>query len=157
MTLSTHIRLVDPVPPERVFQFCQSLLGDPEMMLWEHEDGYMPGCKMYHNRVGQGYASMLFVEYHPDGPLPRYEDLERWPDEPDTSPSGCCIDIFLDTTYGYTGPHGGGCADLHAWIITQVVAQFPGAFWWKNENTGEWFDSLDSLDKLGNPEKGALR
>jgi len=165
MTLSTHIRLVDPLPPERVFQFCQTLLGDPDTMLWEHKESYAgQGTMMYANRSGQGYAAMLWVAYHPDGPLPKEDD----PDYEDNRPTAC-IDIMFDTTYGYTGPHSSGCADLHAWLIIRIVndllSQYvtPGApptwprFYWQNEFTGEWFDSLENLDSFGDAKKGALR
>jgi len=157
MTLSTHIRIVDPLSPETVFEFCQSLLGDPTTMKWTHEEGYSPGTMMYANKGGQGFAAWLSVTYHPDGPLPR----DDGDDEPDDRPLAC-IDIDLDTTYGYQAKNGAGCGDLHAWLITQVVDWLGDnrartiKYFWQNEFTGEWFDNLYDLPQLGDARKGAL-
>lgn len=155
MTLSTHIRLEDPVPVEALFHFCQSLLGDPAEQACSHLEPqrWWPRNPAYQNDPQQGLDAWLTVQYGADGPLRHDDDPEI------AAPPLAVIDIDFDTTYSYDGPNGAGCGDLHAWFVTEIVAWLAGRsrYHWQLEYTGEWFDSLEVLPKLGDAKKGALR
>jgi hypothetical protein len=163
MTLSTRIVVKDPVPVEPLFRFCQSLLGDPSTQRWKHvpadPDGwpYNPG---YWNEGGQGLPAWLILHYGADGPLIVEVDDPDDPDEAEyVQHKSGCIDIDFDTAYGYRGPNGGSCSDLHAWLVLMVAGwleQRGAKYEWHQEFTGEWFCSSLDVTQLGDPERGRL-
>lgn len=174
MTLSTDILVCEPVNPERVFRHGLSLLAravsfEPR---WEHcpaGDGVGFKNAHYVSECGQGLPAWLWVHYASDGPLTYYDPDDHeyfretrgdawsppWFDQH-------CIRIDFDTAYGYKGPNGQGCSDLHAWLVQEMVEWLAdnGAtkVVWKNEFTGEWFDPTETgaLLALGDPERGRL-
>lgn len=175
MTMTTTVIVKDPVPVEQLFRFAQSLLGDPDTMEWHHIPPMTPykfnerytrppePNGVYENRIDQGLAAILHVTYGADGPLVLEDAQDEWTSDEEWADyvahhSGC-VDIYLDTAYGYRGPNGGGCADLHAWLVAHIArwVEDRGARW--ESYTGEinvWIDNVFDLVKLGDAEKGSL-
>lgn len=152
MTLSTDIIIRQPVNPADLFSDLMALLarfpGSPAEPEWDHE----PERHQYVSRCGQGLPAWVFVHYAADGPLRVYDD-ERigWEREDDPTwqvPdwNEHCIKVNLDTGYGYKGPGGAGCSDLHAFLIAAIYHWCAGRgvtdLRWENEFTGEWFESV---------------
>jgi hypothetical protein len=149
MTLSTYVRVLDPTAVRPVFDYGRELLACTDDNPWKVEDG--GDGKAMLNVIGQGLPSMLIVQYGHDGPLPADED-EGLP--------AASLSINFDTAYGYKGPQGSGCRDLHAWLVREMGKWLDarGLRWmWQNEFTGDWFTGTDGLDDLGDADRGALR
>lgn len=163
MTLSTDLIVLDPVDPEKTFFHGLDLLKRAVSFepTWdEKEEG------LYVTTCGQGLPAWLWVHYATDGPLRYYDDEDaRWRVEYEPTwrvPEWNLhlIRVNVDTSYGYRTPSGARCSDLHAWFVSEMWTWFENQgvrrMLWQNEYTGEWFDSIDDVWKLGNPEKGAL-
>jgi hypothetical protein len=149
MTLSTYIRVLDPTAARPVFDYGRELLGCTDENPWFERD--REDARVICNRIGQGLPSMLIVKYGHDGPLPADED-EGLP--------AASLSINFDTAYGYRGPQGSECDDLHAWLVREMGKWLDarGLRWmWNNEYTGEWFTGADGLDDFGDAARGALR
>lgn len=114
----------------------------------------------YRSTLGQGLAALLEVTYAADGPL-------IWP-PPDwdcgdpTDPIGPhAVSINFDTAYGYKNARGGNCADLHAFLLTEIEAYLgdlplPPQWCWLDECAGSWHKP-DQIHLLGDPERGSIR
>lgn len=163
MTLSTNIYVLDQVDPHEVFRFCQEMLGrhdedrrGPDQQRWSDEQTsiYRDGNWAVHpdspwsisNDIGQGLPAILDIDYRPGAPLRTPEQAAAHDEDCDTDCSGtyhdraCWLDIDFDTAYGYRGPEGMGCADLHAAFIGELGRWLDGqgiAWEWRNEYTGE--------------------
>ena len=162
MTLTTHIRIADPTPVRELFDFVTDLVGGnhprfngerPEFL---HKEAWsFPENRQYANRP-QGLQALVWLQYGPDGPLKEYEDDEAGYSEYPFY-NDCAMELALDTPYGYENERGGGCNDLHAYLITQIAPflnERKLRWAWQDEYTGEWFQGLDDLAKIGNPEIG---
>lgn len=164
MTLSTDIVIVEPIDPKTVFDFCLSLVArrfdrEPRWDYTPAGEGRGFSDAHYATECGQGLPAWLWVFHATDGPLTLrdpaddYESPAPWCNEH-------CVRVNLDTAYGYRGPNGSGCSDLHAWVIQEVAAWLADRgvekWAWENEFTGEWFGPGDDVRHLGDPEKGAL-
>lgn len=66
--------------------------------------------------------------------------------------------LNYDTAYGYTGPNGIGCSELHARAIAFIHENLPegSTFHWHNEFTGEWFEGLNGMDGFLNNGDDAM-
>lgn len=98
----------------------------------------------------QGLPGWLVVHYGEDGPIVQDEEYER----PDAA-----VEVHIDTAYGYRTDNGAGCGDLHAWFISCVGAWLNsrGVQWeWKDEFTGDRYDTIEDVKNLGDPVLGAL-
>lgn len=175
MTLSTTLIIKDPVPVEALFRFGQSLLGDPAtqesyhvppMAEYVHPNGYVVPPRpngRWTNGVGQGLAAIFMVTYGADGPLCIDVDPDDF-DEPGEYDEYAkhrrgCVKVWMDTAYGYQANDGGGCSDLHAWLLLMLCGwldQRGAKYEWEQEFTGEWFDNALDVVNLGDPERGAL-
>lgn len=168
MTMTTRFAILAPYPYKQAFRFVQTLLGDPERMRpfpWSAatlEGDRKVGRERIGNDMGQGFAALLDAHGAIEKPLT--EVHYNWNEETDEEIEEPLFKYFVmvsfDTAYGYTGANSAGCGDLHAWIVTQLVdfcnaQNLPWRYY--DESWGEWHDDLDGLDKLGDPEKGALR
>lgn len=173
MTLSTDLIICEPVDPRSVFDHALGLLAtavdfDPT---WD----YTPAGQSdvwtnahYVSTVGQGLPAWLFLHHATDAPLiiwddERLRDMAEYDGITDFVPPWFdqhLIRVDFDTAYGYRGPHGGGCGDLHAWLVSEM------AMWladekrvtkvvWLHESTGEYFPPAD-IAKLGSPGLGRL-
>lgn len=141
MTLATRLNISDPVNPELVFLKARAAIGIPA----EHpfKIDRVGGAVSIYSKP-DGFCSALVVS-HNDGALVAQ----------DCAPGVTCddpcdyharmpsafVEIWLDTTYGYRGPNGEICDDVHnevvasvgAWLMTQ------GVEWWShNEYDGSW-------------------
>ena len=162
MTLATHIAVTKPVPAEDLYKLVDDMVRSPGRA---ESIAYRAPGKI-HNRIGQGNASMLDIEFAADGesitavaPLhDEYraelaEDGVIWDDvwEGWYPPVDYFATIGLDTAYGYRGPNGQTCSMLHGSIIIAVFQFALGhgaGIVWRNEFTGTWHDGLDGLDGL---------
>lgn len=170
MTLDTRIYVLDPVPPQAVFQFCRGLIGAED----RHTYGETPGGLS--NAPGQGLPAWLML-YHGNGaPLTTpeqaaahdddcnmpeskyYEPTEPLCDGTHTYRRACWLTVSFDTAYGYSDQRGYGCGDLHAEYIARLGQWLDsiGVRWeWQNEFTGEVHSGYDRLGDLGRGGKDA--
>lgn len=171
VTLSTDLYICEPMPARKVFDHALELLkrGVTFEPTWEHTgagEGRGFDNAHYVTNVGQGLPAWLWVHYATDGPLRRYDDDDiGWAreDDPEWSPPWWNLHLLrvnVDTGYAYKTANGAGCADLHAWFVSEMWAwlsdQGTTRAAWTNEFTGEWFDSLTELHHFGDPVRGAL-
>lgn len=167
MTLATTIQILDPHPPEPLFRFCRELLGATDAPYthrptvspkYAHDPATMHPAE-YAHRPGLGLAAWLEVAYATDGPIidPYLDekDEEGWPHDPPH-----CLEVWIDTAYGYRAENGANCGDLHAWIVLEVGMWCESRnlrYRWHDESAGEWHDSVLDVLVLGDPDKGRLR
>lgn len=142
MTLTTSIVLADPTPVEPLFRFCQSLVGDPDSMEWEHtpNDGFGDGA--YRNRPGQGLPMLMWLYYGLDGP--RRVETYDGQDPPHV------IAVHVDNPYG--DPDG---PNKHAWFVRELGRHLDDLgvrWWWQQEFTGTWYEGATSIAELGDPD-----
>jgi hypothetical protein len=158
MTLDTRIYVVDEIDLRELFTKCQSLLTQYD------EQGRAPEqqrSKMYpgslDNEPMQDLPAWLMV--HHGGERPHRTAGDGWkyaePGDPvctETEHSPVCwYEVSYDTAYGYRGPDGMGCGDLHARLIAELGAWLDGkgVRWkWQNEFTGEVHEGYDRLIEL---------
>lgn len=165
MTLSTKIVLVEPTDPKAVFDFALGLLGravdfEPR---WSHTPAGGKGFSNAHysSECGQGLPAWLWVHYADDAPL-TYWDASDLEEDGREAPwwNEHCVSIDFDTAYGYRGPNGQGCSDLHAWLVQEVgrwlLDRGVEKWVWEQEFTGEWYGPHDDVRALGDPVRGAL-
>lgn len=171
MTLTTTIIAYRPVPIEPLFRYCQGLLGDPDEQTVEWASAGEPYSWDPHgtprenhviqNEPGQGLDALLRVRYGADGPLV-YEEEQDVPGTP-------VLEVSFDTSYSWDSPRPGGhidlvggpgvhahAGDLHAYYVTRVVEYLTekrSPWAWLLENTGEWYDTIDDIEMLGEPWK----
>lgn len=168
MTLSTNVYALDPVDPRELFRFAQGLLTRydedrraPEQQQWSDEPRHAvwgePGTWTIANRIGQGLPAILDISYRPDGPLRTAEQAAAHDSDCDEDCDGnhyrraCWADLDLDTAYGYRGPDGMGCGDLHAALVAEIGAWLDerGIRWeWRNESTGDVHGGGDRYERL---------
>lgn len=163
MTLSTHIIVVEPTDPRAVFDHCLGLAatGFGRAPTWDFTpagEGRGFSEAHYVSTCGQGLPVWVWVLHATDGPL-----VWRDPDDDDEPApwwNEHCIRINFDTAYGYRSRNGGGCSDLHAWLVQEVgrwlLDRGITKWVWNNEFTGEWFGPDDPVTALGDPVRGAL-
>lgn len=166
MTLETRLRIVEPTPVRPVFDEIRRLLG-AEQAKFKHGESGDKRNLAYINNAGQGYDAWAAVIYGPDGPLRDEADCEAEDCDqyPCTNPSHlrvhqpqASIEISVDTPYGYRAENGAGCADLHAWLVSEMGrwCDARGLTWlWFDEFRGEWHPSTDPVTILGDPVRGA--
>lgn len=98
----------------------------------------------FRSTLGQGLAAILEVTYAADGPLvwPPYEYDD--PDEPPTVEPmrEHLVSVDFDTAYGYKNDRGGGCGDLHAFLLNEVggwlTERGVEEWMWHHEERGTW-------------------
>lgn len=158
MTLDTKIGLMAPVPLESLRDRCNELLGAADAKPMGPEAWYSETRWVYGNAGNQGLPAWLMIYYSPDGPLPEEEDRDEI-EEQYRNPTGMVMEVSFDTAYGYRGPNGSGCGDLHAWLVSELGAWLDERrvpWCWQNEFSGEWFFGTEGLDQLGNAKAGKL-
>jgi hypothetical protein len=170
VTLDTRVAIGAPTDVRELFAFCQRLVDTPsgvDAQVNERSIGNPPGI---------GADAWLIVYHGGDGPLPVHEH-DKWcatelggewnhtqedidehasvANDP-TENGWAVIEVSFDTAYGYKGPSGESCSDLHARIVTALGQWLDakGLPWkWKNEYSGEWFDRFDQLDQFGDAHR----
>lgn len=175
MTLDTSIAIGKPTPVRPLFDFCRELLGTPADTRVNEGvcDGSRLGQKEIYNPGGIGLPAWLWIYYGADGPFEvhqhdefcsvtlggKYDTTQQeidehaeWIANDPTENGWAAIEVTFDTAYGWRGPSGESCSDLHARLI-RAVGQWcdrKGLPWkWQNEFTGEWHDGTDGLDEFG--------
>ena len=140
MTLTTHIRFVDPVDPRAVWDAAQEIVGVPNGYHWEvfpanqrreHSGLVFPNAE-WSAPADQGANALMWMWYgHEGGRL--LDD----PEEPEIEPGPpAYVELCLDTPYG-------AAVDHRPWIAA-LQAQFPGALWWQGECCADWHDQVDA-------------
>jgi hypothetical protein len=177
MTMSTSVYIREPVSPERLFRFMQSLLSGgpqddyhrppgqpytrPDGSTWEPPE--MDTHGQWGNRIGQGLPAIIEVEYGADGPLVvNHYDCEAEPEWCECEPGGphivdplrqwepLTVKAWFDTAYSYTAPNGAGCGDLHAFLVSSIATWLdaqPGSPGFVWSN-GETDITSDTLDQI---------
>lgn len=173
MTLSTNVYVLDECEPTEVFRFCQELLEKydeqrrgPGRQKWsaEQDKTWRDGRSFVEpenawsisNQIGQGLPAILDISYRPGAPLRTPQQAAECDDcEPDCDKDhyyrACWLDIDFDTAYGYSGPDGMGCGDLHARLVAQLGQWLDakGVRWeWRNEFTGDVHGGDDRYERL---------
>lgn len=153
--------------PEMPFSHENSSKWDPDTKTFVKDPS---GEWSYMNQVGQGLCAWLIVYYNESGPQVTQESYEAH-DEDCNLPenkyydedSDLCdgehnyrrprwVTVSFDTGYGYHGPNGEGCGDLHAELVAKLgqFLDYKGVPWlWENEFTGEFNRGYDKLSDLG--------
>lgn len=182
MTLSTDMVVIDPVPIDELFNECRRLLGADESHPftdeWEKSWCSEPpsyvedrGSRERRHPAGLGLPALLAVHYAVEAPLPtkaEREQIERdisdYPDDAEDYDTPRYrthfARIWFDTAYGYTSERGAGCSDLHAWLMRELGRWLEARgkrYAWRQEFTGDWFDSWEKVAELGDADLGALR
>ncbi|MFF4600595.1 hypothetical protein [Amycolatopsis sp. NPDC001319] len=158
MTLNTSIAIGKPYPVRQVFDFCRELLNTPEGTPFSEEhSSWRKGVKQIFNPCGIGLPAWLWIYYGADGPMvetpddPSDEDEVEYIARTPTKNGWAAMEVTFDTAYGYRGPDGESCSQLHARLVAQLGKWLDakGLPWkWQNEYTGEWFDGYDGLAEL---------
>lgn len=185
MTLNTSIAIGKPTNVRELFDFCNTLLEAPADVAWKQGDcDYRVGQKQIMNEPMQGLPAWLWIYYGIGGPMVHVHDKwcevevgpAKWDKtgeaqvtveqvaEHDAYVSGdptqngwAAIEVTFDTAYGYRGPGGETCSQLHANLIARLGAWLDrrGLPWkWQNEYTSEWFDGYDGLSEFAS-DRGA--
>ena len=184
MTLNTSIAIGKPTNVREVFDFCRGLLNTPtNTPFTDRIDEHHPGRKEIFNPGGIGLDAWLWIYYGADGPMTHVhdewcateagpakwdsdgevmvtqEDVDQHTAEVAAHPTmngWAAIEVTFDTAYGYRGPDGESCSQLHARLIAQLGAWLDrkGLPWkWQNEYSGEWFDGYDGLAEFAGAHK----
>ncbi|WP_051325994.1 hypothetical protein [Glycomyces tenuis] len=162
MTLSTDMYIQGEVDLAELRDVVKAALAKhddqgrtPDQQVWEtggevwtHSDLTTPG---------QGLPAWTFIHYGENGawrnPEPEYEDPEYVDEgeEPRIVTPRHFARIDFDTAYGYTGPNGEGCSELHTALMIQVGAWIDaqGVPWqWRNEYTGEIHNAYEGFEEF---------
>lgn len=176
MTLDTRVYVVDEIDLRELFTKCQSLLTpyDEQRRAPERQASKLSPTSLI-NECGQGLPAWLMIYTGGERPY-RTEEQSREHDpsicDLPTSPwivdcddptiewefctetrhgEPCWYEVSFDTAYGYRGPDGMGCGDLHARLVGELGAWLDakGKRWkWRNEFTGEVHEGYDALIEL---------
>lgn len=157
MTLTTHVRIVQPTPVKPIFDECRRILQGEHVPFTHEQEKYgpEPHNMRYANQIGAGLHALLWLTYGADGPISDYPEA----DYEGYVPPRASIDVTFDTAYAYRNTRGGGCSDLHAWIVGELGQWLTarGLTWyWEHEYTGAWYQGAADLPVLGNAALGAL-
>ena len=143
MTLSTSIRIADPVNPELVFLKAREIIGIPA----EHPFTIGDKGLGWDNGVWiasrpDGFRSALDVSHaHGDLLIDECDEYCDTPCDHHAKQPPAYVDVRLDTTYGFRGPNGETCGDVHREVCARLGAWLDeqGLDWWAmDEYTGEW-------------------
>lgn len=135
MTLTTHVRFLDPIDPRDVWAMAQAMVGVPEGFQFEYRRVGTPmweGSKLtYQNSgyaapPGQGAGALLDLEYGEEGSLMQDEQEE------DVPPA--YVELAFDTPYGSGVKHAPWIAHCINWAAEHGVR----ALWWQGECCEEW-------------------
>ena len=100
-------------------------------------------CHMYYTETEEE------IPQHPsETDDPELEDLEN---DVHYNPHAY-IELSFETAYGYRGPDGEECSDLHRTILLSLssyVTSHGGEFIWNDEFTGEWHTGIEPISTLG--------
>lgn len=167
MTLNTKFYITTPgIDPDTVWNALLDMV-EPEDFPRTREEytevsdapSWGPkGTTMTNTKIGIGLNAWCCMYHSTDGseiPLGADEtsdiDREDLDDGPIFVPKSF-IRLAFDTTYGYTGPNGESCSELHGRIVTRlagIVTELGGEYAWHDEYEGKWFTDLDHIPAFG--------
>ncbi|WP_405490381.1 hypothetical protein [Nocardia sp. NBC_00511] len=99
--------------------------------------------------IGQGLPGIVDCDFRSGAAL--HPTDERLEDSDGVWTPACWVELGWDTAYGYTGPNGASCSDLHARaivIVHRALAARGIGMSWFNEYTCEWHSGIDDLAGL---------
>lgn len=162
MTLTTAVVIGTSTNARDVFDFCRALLGTPDdVRVDEGPCPWRPGWKQLCHPAFAGLPTRLCV-YYPDSPAPTQPEAQDNGDDATCDPirnGWAAIEVELDTSYGYRAANGAECADLNAWLVTELghwLDRKNLPWKWHMEDPDVWHDGADGVDKLGDAQRGAL-
>lgn len=141
MTMTTHIRFLDPIDPREVWEMAKVLVNAPKDFEVKYKAANTPwweGCKHVDLNAeirampDQGADALIWLEYGPEGSLLR-SDWDDEDGEDDRPPA--YVELFLDTPYSCSqGSHRKEIAATINWAAKRGVR----ALWWQGECCPEW-------------------
>lgn len=151
MTLNTRFYITTPgIDPDTVWQALLDMVEPRDFHLTRDEyteEGSFkygpPGAVCRNTKVGIGLNAWCFMYYNADG------SMISLTDENDIR---TFIRLDFDTAYGYRGPGGESCSQLHGRIVTYLagaVTALGGEYIWQDEYTGEWYTDLSYVPEFG--------
>lgn len=119
MSHTTHMLILDPVNPERVRGQLDDMLARRANFApaWEHDRDTWPAEPCWFTTPGQGLPALTLLRYAVDAPL-------EWDDE--TDPVQYLLRVTFDTAYGWEGPRGERCKELHDALCQELA-------WWMGD------------------------
>lgn len=166
MTLTSMVAIGGgAIDVRKVYELCRPIVQTPDAAEPMTTAAWRPGRQRLSNPIGIGALACLDVEYSPDGPcshvcddrcLINHKVCERGDpdDDPDENGWSAAI-VYLDTAYGYRGPGGDRCGDVHAYLIREIGRALDGwgrPWQWFDYDHCEWHTRFDGLHILGDPE-----
>jgi hypothetical protein len=143
MTLTTHIRFLEPIDPRKVWKMACELVNAPKPFEVRKQRRGDPifGSLTYDNDgmravPDQGADALLWMEYgHEGSPLndTYYDD----PDE-DYRPPAAYVELFLDTPYGAAVDHRPWIKVISEWSPVPVR-------WWQGECCEKWHQPDETI------------
>lgn len=131
MTLTTEVRILDPIHPDRVWVEAKRIVGAGENPTYRWSDSERDGVHTRFADLEQGLPALMWMRWHGDGPLPLWDE--------DMGPVAL-VSLHFDTPYSYEVA-GENCSMLHRrltgavqdWLDEQNIG-------WAahDEFTGEW-------------------
>jgi hypothetical protein len=164
MTLSTDMYIQGEVDLAELRQVVKEALAQhdqhhrsPDAQRWEENGG--GADRFWRNTFStvpdQGLPAWTIVYHGADAawraPEDEYDDDVEEGEEPRFVAPRHFARIDFDTAYGYTGPHGEGCAELHTALMLQVGAWLDaqGVPWqWCNEFTGDLHNANEGFEEF---------
>lgn len=133
MTLTTHVRFLDPIDPRDVWAMAQEMVGVPDGFQFKHFSAgqVIFGSLTYDNAgyramAGQGAGALIDLEYGPEGSLMRDDPELTWPE--------AYVELCFDTPYGAQVDHRPWIAQCITWAALRSVR----ALWWQGECCEKW-------------------
>jgi hypothetical protein len=162
MTMTTRIRVLNPVDVHEFFRYGQSLLAErdeekrpvEQQVFTDIESAWNKGAWRIANQLGQNLPGIWDVDYRPGAAL--NDEDEPHNDDCDEDCSGnyhdktCFLEASIDTSYSYSDEYG-GVGELHAWFVAQLVnwlSERSVGWEFYNESRGQWYSTADELVTL---------
>jgi len=135
MTLTTHVRFLDPIDPRDVWAMAQDMVGVPADYRFEyHRVGspMWPGSELTNTNSGyfaepdQGAGALLALDYGEEGSLLIDDPELEWPP--------AYVELTFDTPYGAAVDHRPWITHCINWAAQRGVR----ALWWEGECCQHW-------------------
>lgn len=136
MTMTTHVRFLEPVDPEQLFGFCRKMIGIPDEQPFKVVDDFTYGNVKSISSEPGGFDAALWVDICTTGaPELKPEEAELYDEGRTDYDIDFFVEVSFDTTYGFRPC----CGCLHVDYIRQVQERFPEkSVWYIGEFDDKW-------------------